>query len=319
MRIDEHSVIAEAREIDMAVLTHVCAPDADIRGVGRSRVDACRGSDAVHHHAHEEIGYLFVLTTESEVEAFRRSVALQNTLGVPSRMIAPEEARELSPLLAGEDVLAASYCPTDAHATPESVVQGYASGARRHGAHLAVSTPVQGIDVANGVISHNCYARPNHEYLDMGAGTDFDTKIVVKPRAAELLREAFASGRPVVATTIGDVPEIIKHGENGLMVEPGNVEALAAAILQFLSDEELATRCATNALRYARENFCFDRMMEAKVEVDLALTEQSKARKMPVSAPVPLAPSRAPVVRASNGAGHTSLAATRNAGLVSPD
>ena len=36
-----------------------------------------------------------------------------------------------------------------------------------------------------------CYARPSHEYLDMGAGTDFDTKIVVKPHAAELLREAF--------------------------------------------------------------------------------------------------------------------------------
>jgi DNA repair photolyase len=45
--------------------------------------------------------------------------------------------------------------------------------------------------IANGVVSHNCYARPNHEYLDMGAGTDFDTKIVFKPRAAELLREAF--------------------------------------------------------------------------------------------------------------------------------
>jgi DNA repair photolyase len=36
-----------------------------------------------------------------------------------------------------------------------------------------------------------CYARPTHEYLDMGAGTDFDTKIVYKPRAAELLRGAF--------------------------------------------------------------------------------------------------------------------------------
>ena len=45
--------------------------------------------------------------------------------------------------------------------------------------------------IANGVISHNCYARPTHEYLDMGAGTDFDTKIVFKPKAAELLREAF--------------------------------------------------------------------------------------------------------------------------------
>ena len=36
-----------------------------------------------------------------------------------------------------------------------------------------------------------CYSRPNHEYLDMGAGTDFDTKIVFKPKAAELLRETF--------------------------------------------------------------------------------------------------------------------------------
>jgi DNA repair photolyase len=36
-----------------------------------------------------------------------------------------------------------------------------------------------------------CYARPYHEYLGFGAGTDFETKLVVKPRAAELLREAF--------------------------------------------------------------------------------------------------------------------------------
>ncbi|HEY6078244.1 MAG TPA: radical SAM protein, partial [Polyangiaceae bacterium] len=45
--------------------------------------------------------------------------------------------------------------------------------------------------VANGVVSHNCYARPTHEYLSFGAGTDFERKIVVKPHAAELLRQAF--------------------------------------------------------------------------------------------------------------------------------
>ena len=38
-----------------------------------------------------------------------------------------------------------------------------------------------------------CEARRRHELLGFGAGTDFDTKIVVKPRAAELLREAFAA------------------------------------------------------------------------------------------------------------------------------
>lgn len=36
-----------------------------------------------------------------------------------------------------------------------------------------------------------CYARPGHEYLSLGAGTDFETKITVKPRAPELLRAAF--------------------------------------------------------------------------------------------------------------------------------
>src|SRR5271168_328348 len=36
-----------------------------------------------------------------------------------------------------------------------------------------------------------CYARPSHEYLSFGAGTDFERKIVVKRRAPELLREAF--------------------------------------------------------------------------------------------------------------------------------
>src|SRR5687768_7179506 len=38
-----------------------------------------------------------------------------------------------------------------------------------------------------------CYARPTHEYLGFGAGTDFETKIVVKVRAPELLRAKLAS------------------------------------------------------------------------------------------------------------------------------
>jgi hypothetical protein len=45
--------------------------------------------------------------------------------------------------------------------------------------------------IANGVVSHNCYARPTHEYLGLGAGTDFERKITVKPEAPRLLREAF--------------------------------------------------------------------------------------------------------------------------------
>jgi DNA repair photolyase len=42
--------------------------------------------------------------------------------------------------------------------------------------------------IANGVVSHNCFARPTHEYLDMNAGEDFDREIVVKVNVPEVLR-----------------------------------------------------------------------------------------------------------------------------------
>jgi hypothetical protein len=40
--------------------------------------------------------------------------------------------------------------------------------------------------IANGVVSHNCFARNTHTYLDLDAGADFDTKVVVKVNAPEL-------------------------------------------------------------------------------------------------------------------------------------
>ncbi len=47
--------------------------------------------------------------------------------------------------------------------------------------------------VADGVVHHNCFARNTHTYLDMDYGKDFDTKIVVKVNAPELLRKELAS------------------------------------------------------------------------------------------------------------------------------
>lgn len=93
-----------------------------------------------------------------------------------------------------------------------------------------------------------------------------------------VLREAFASGRPVIATRVGDVPEIVQHRENGLLIEPGNAQALAAAIMEFVSDPELAAHCAANGLRYAIEHFSFDRMMEAKLSADFAVLRQNVGR-----------------------------------------
>ena len=98
-------------------------------------------------------GYLFLLSRPEDVATFERSVALQNELGVPSRMITPAEARRLSPLIETDDVVAAAFSPTDGHCTPESVVLGYATGARRLGARLHPHCAVTGIDTRDGKIA----------------------------------------------------------------------------------------------------------------------------------------------------------------------
>jgi glycosyltransferase involved in cell wall biosynthesis len=97
-----------------------------------------------------------------------------------------------------------------------------------------------------------------------------------------VLREAFASGRPVIATKVGDIPEIVRHRENGLLIEPGDTQALAAAIVEFISEPELAARCALNGFRYATEHFSFDKMMEEKLRADFDVVAR-KARREPGS------------------------------------
>jgi sarcosine oxidase subunit beta len=99
-----------------------------------------------------EVGYLFLLSSPEDVSAFEANVALQNDLGIPSRMIGVDEARRLSPLISTDGLRAAAYSPADGHCTPESVVLGYASAARREGATLLSHCAATGIDVRDGRI-----------------------------------------------------------------------------------------------------------------------------------------------------------------------
>jgi DNA repair photolyase len=58
--------------------------------------------------------------------------------------------------------------------------------------------------IANGVVSHNCYARPSHAYMDLSPGLDFETKIFYKTDAARLLEQELAKpGYRVKPITIG--------------------------------------------------------------------------------------------------------------------
>jgi len=92
-------------------------------------------------------GYLILATDEGQLEAFRRNVELQRSLGVEVDILSPEEAKRLVTGLNIEDVLGATYCPSDGYADPHSVVQGLAEAARRLGVKILQGTEVGGIKV----------------------------------------------------------------------------------------------------------------------------------------------------------------------------
>lgn len=93
-----------------------------------------------------QVGYLFLLDNPAHVAAFEANVALQNDLGVDTRMIDVAQAKRLSPLIETDGLLAAAWGPRDGHCTPESVVLGYAGAARRAGARLVRGVEVTAID-----------------------------------------------------------------------------------------------------------------------------------------------------------------------------
>jgi DNA repair photolyase len=82
--------------------------------------------------------------------------------------------------------------------------------------------------IANGVVSHNCFARGTHEYLEFDAGRDFDSQIVVKINVAEVLRRELVRGswaREPVA--LGTNTDPYQRAEGRYRLMPGIVSALA--------------------------------------------------------------------------------------------
>lgn len=92
-------------------------------------------------------GYLMLASSEDELDTLRQNVDLQRKLGLKVQLISPEEAAELVPGLNVEDILGATFCPTDGYADPYSVVSGFASAARRLGVKIHEEAEVTGIEL----------------------------------------------------------------------------------------------------------------------------------------------------------------------------
>jgi len=75
--------------------------------------------------------------------------------------------------------------------------------------------------------------------------------------------EAMALGRPVVATNVGGIPEMVEHERTGLLVAPHDVAGLADAIARMLTDHPLADTLARAGRDLVHDRFCIERMIQA--------------------------------------------------------
>jgi len=94
-----------------------------------------------------QIGYLFLATSQQELQIFKKNVEFQNRFGVPSQILTSKEVKKGWPFLNTEDVFGGAFCDTDGYAGPYEVTGGIARGARRHGVEIFQNTEVTSIEV----------------------------------------------------------------------------------------------------------------------------------------------------------------------------
>ena len=116
------------------------------------------------------------------------------------------------------------------------------------------------------------HARPDASVLFTGLRDDvpavtaaLDVAVLPSYREAQglALLEAMALRRPVVATNVGGVPEMVENEQTGLLVPPRDPAALGAAIARVLTDHPLADMLARAGHDFVHAHFSLDEMVRA--------------------------------------------------------
>jgi sarcosine oxidase, subunit beta len=98
-------------------------------------------------------GYLLLASTEKEREQFIKNIALQNSLGIESRLLTLDEAQEIVPYLDTNGLVCAAFHQKDGHLNPFHATQAYVNAAKRLGVEVNTYTEVTDVVVENGRVT----------------------------------------------------------------------------------------------------------------------------------------------------------------------
>ena len=151
--------------------------------------------------------------------------------------------------------------------------------------------------IANGVVSHNCYARPSHAYLELSPGLDFETKLYAKTNAAELLREELSKrGYQAAPIALGANTDCYQPIERKYKI--------TRQILEVLAECEHPVTIVTKSALIERDLDVLKKLSSGnlvKVFVSIGTLDRTIARKLEPRAASPQR--RLDVLKALSGAG----------------
>ena len=99
-----------------------------------------------------ETGFLLGARPE-DIEALKANIALQQSVGIDTRLVGVGEMRALEPHLNTEGMAGAAYEPESGYCDPAEATNGFAQAARRHGAQIRTGITVTGFLVSNGIVT----------------------------------------------------------------------------------------------------------------------------------------------------------------------
>jgi len=185
-----HLALAGADDVVLAERRHV-ASGASGKAMGGVRQqfstaaevvlarESIRFFEALGRPFFDQVGYLFLATTEEGRDALDERRHVQRELGVPVEAPSPEELARLVPGLAIDDVVGASFCATDGVADPAAVTRELVRLAVELGVELREETRAEELEADTVVVASGAYSAE--------LGTALGVELPVRPLARQLL------------------------------------------------------------------------------------------------------------------------------------
>lgn len=207
----------------------------------------------------------------SRFQARANPIALRRSLGLPDAARLVAVVSRLHKLKGIEDFLHAAAMVAAAHSDVHFLVVGEPSPVDDVAYLNGLSALADGLGIGNRVT----FTGRRDDVPALLSAVDVSVMPSLNEALSNVLLESMAAGAPVVATDVGGTTEALEDGRSGIVIQPADPPALAAAIDRLLRDPELARALGARARQTIADRFSLERMVASTA----AIYEELLARK----------------------------------------